>query len=120
MPGRKRENGTPMEMIGDGLRKIDVLLNSKREDLVKRLREGSNAWEQRKKQHVVPRDADQPQPQLAKVERPGNRSDSKAKDRRRPWQPRRDDTYSSGTDINELLQRSVDSERERKVKSLAR
>lgn len=116
MPGREREGaqGSPLALVGDGLRRIDILLNSKREDLVKRLREGNNAWEQRKKQHVVQTDADHSQ---ARIEQHEDFSNSKQNDRRRPWLPRRDDTYSPGADNSDYLHQSPDSERELQVNS---
>ena len=39
----------PFAYVSDSLHKVDALLNSTREDLVKRLREGSNVLEERKR-----------------------------------------------------------------------
>ena len=52
MAEKKSENSSsrkPFAYVSDSLHKVDVLLNSTREDLVKRLREGSNVLEERKR-----------------------------------------------------------------------
>jgi len=112
MPGKRtEENQIGWETVSDRLRRIVNLLNSKREDLVKRLREGNQVWEKRKKQHAGSSDAEHPQPQIAKIEW----DDDRAENNRRPRRIRRDDEFPSGADIISLKRSSGDSERERKV-----
>lgn len=38
----------PLASVTDSLQRVDLLFNSKRQDLVKRLREGSRAWDKRR------------------------------------------------------------------------
>ncbi len=114
MPG-KRTDGTHLgwDLLSERIQLIDGILNSKREDLVKRLREGNQAWEQRKKLHgPETSDVDHPQ-QFAKIEW----DDDLAEIKRRPRRILRDDEFSSGADITLLQRSSEESERERKVKA---
>ena len=110
MPGSKADNNfIGWDILSDRLRRIDGILNSKREDLVKRLREGNHAWEQRKKQHLPgPSDAELKQPHFAMD------VDDDVRKSKRFRRIRRDNEYPSIAD-NTFPQRSPESARERKV-----
>ena len=49
--GSRSRTGT-VASIADSLQRVDILFNSKRQDLVKRLREGSKAWDRRRAELV--------------------------------------------------------------------
>ncbi len=110
MPEKKETVGIRWGTISDRLRKIDGILNSKREELVKRLREGNQAWEQRKKQHVLASVSDHSQPEVAKLEL------ERPVERKQPRRFRRDNEHAAGPEIVFLHASSAEeSERERKA-----
>ena len=115
MPGNKAEGSLQFigwDLLSDRLRRIDGILNSKREDLVKRLREGNHAWEQRKKQHLPgPTDAENQPPYFAI-----DLDDDIRERKRRFRRIRRDNEYPSIAD-NTFPQRSPESARENKVRT---
>ena len=94
---RKANRKSPFDVLSDSLHSIDLIFNSKREDLVKRLREGNAAWEQRKKHYSGDRllqerdSAEKPTDQCPKRARRG---------------PARDADYPSPLAVSELLQQA--------------
>lgn len=104
----KSDKRSPFVAVSESLHRIDVLFNSKREDLVKRLREGNSAWEQRKKQH----------PELESDQgtaEPGSALLAKPQTKQRRNVPR-DDDYPQGVPVSNLLQQAEDNRREKEVR----
>ena len=93
-------------MLSKSLHSIDLIFNSKREDLVKRLREGNAAWEQRKKQY--PKEGLTRDSVLAETSRiQGSRKARKGL--------AKDSEYAPRLTINDLLQCAEDTRREREA-----
>ena len=103
---RNSDKRSPFDVLSKSLHSIDVIFNSKREDLVKRLREGNAAWEQRKKQYPddrLLRDSKLTEgPSSQGIEENGK---GRAKDAK----------YASRLTISDLLQRAEDTHREREA-----
>lgn len=92
---------SPFDVVSESLHSIDLIFNSKREDIVKRLREGNAAWEQRKKQYDsdrVLREKDSPE---------------RSKRARRGFT--KDAEYPSQLSVSDLLRQAEDGRRGREV-----
>lgn len=103
---RRSEKKSPFDVLGDSLHSIDLIFNSKREDLVKRLREGNAAWEQRKKQYPDERP-------LRDRELAESSPDTGLTNNRKG--PAKDSEYASRLTISDLLQSAEDGRRAREA-----
>lgn len=106
--GDTAKKKSPFLVLSESLHDIDTLFNSKREDLIKSLREGNRAWEERKKRY-------DPQRGFAENASSGDSTAPNALKRARRGLAK-DSDYPSALTIEELLRFAEDTPREKEVK----
>ena len=106
---KKGDKRSPFELVSESLHRVDILFNSKREDLVTRLREGNKAWEQRKKQL--------PTNEVGLEQRSPDSGSQPAASAQRAQRKTvlKDDEYPESVHVSDLLQRTEGSIREKEV-----
>ena len=103
----KADRKSPFVVLSESLHKIDVIFNSKREDIVKRLREGSTAWEERKRKY---------QRGIPSEEASSESPDSNTQRRQRTVKRLpRDNDFPSTLTIRDLLRNGEGDRRESRV-----